>query len=446
MIMKAYSCALVLLLSRANAFAPSASSSLAPATLPEDLDTMLRMSTAKIRPFTSPTPASSFGRLHKKSKMRRQRATSCVKSQRRVDALLTKDEELQYAYAIRTFRAATQLRESLVESRDGVYVHPTEAQWATACGTSIADLRRVIENGRDARAALVAANVGLVTSIAKKQYSSLRYATQAGGGVGTILSLHDCIQEGNLGLMEAAERFQPEKNCRFSTYATWWVRQRILQSISDSSRTIRLPAHVHDTLHKIRKATISLTKKLSREPTLTELAKFMDIPEAKLKRYTDSSRNVVSLERPMISYSSKDDHVRTLGDTLASDEKSPVEDAVLQSMQTAIRNVLENELADIERTVLQIRYGLSGYDRPRSVAQTAELMNVSRDRVRLVEAKALQKLRRPSNYKLKDFMDESSELDLLEETFAKSPSSLDASASSISSSHSSSSPERMWFF
>jgi RNA polymerase primary sigma factor len=120
---------------------------------------------------------------------------------------------------------------------------PSEAEWAEACNLSIVELRRVMYEGQQARSKLVNANGGLVNSIAKKHYNALKRAHQANGGVGTILTFHDLIQEGNLGLMEAAERFEPERGFRFSTYATWWVRQRILRSISDYSRVIRLPAH-----------------------------------------------------------------------------------------------------------------------------------------------------------------------------------------------------------
>jgi DNA-directed RNA polymerase sigma subunit (sigma70/sigma32) len=125
--------------------------------------------------------------------------------------LLTAAQEREYAFRIRTFRAAVKLRDSLVSFQDGVYIHPTEAQWAAACGTSVADLHRLVEEGQDARAVLVSSNIGLVVNQAKRHFASLKSATEADGGVGTILTMSDMIQEGNLGLMEAAERFEPEK-------------------------------------------------------------------------------------------------------------------------------------------------------------------------------------------------------------------------------------------
>lgn len=157
------------------------------------------------------------------------------------DGLLSKEEERTLTLSVRSLRRAVRIRDELaLNSHD--YSH-TEAEWAEACGLSIIGLRRVMYEGQQARTTLVSANGGLVTSIAKRHYSSLKQATEAGGGVGTILTLQDMIQEGNLGLMQAAERFEPERGWRFSTYATYWVKQRILRSISDSSRIIRLPAH-----------------------------------------------------------------------------------------------------------------------------------------------------------------------------------------------------------
>jgi hypothetical protein len=157
------------------------------------------------------------------------------------DDLLSKEEERTLTLSVRSLRRAVRIRDELAQDSHD-YIH-TEAKWAEACGLSIIGLRRVMYEGQQARTTLVSANGGLVTSIAKRHCRSLKEATEAGGGVGTILTLQDMIQEGNLGLMQAAERFEPERGWRFSTYATYWVRQRILRSISDSSRTIRLPAH-----------------------------------------------------------------------------------------------------------------------------------------------------------------------------------------------------------
>ena len=162
--------------------------------------------------------------------------------------LLTREEEGRLANSIRALRSVIRIRDALVADHCNpvdceIQWQPSETEWAVACGLSVRQLRRVMHEGQEARAKLVDANGGLVHAIAKKHYYSVKHANQAGGGLGSILTLQDMVQEGNLGLMEAAERFEPERGFRFSTYATWWVRQRILRSISEYSRVIRLPAH-----------------------------------------------------------------------------------------------------------------------------------------------------------------------------------------------------------
>jgi RNA polymerase sigma factor (sigma-70 family) len=319
---------------------------------------------------------------------------------------LTRQEEIQYSFQIRTFRAAVRLRDQLIVIQESsMHIHPTEQEWAAACGTSVSDLRNVLWQGQQSREALVAANTGLVTNIAKRHYYALKTATEAGGGVGTILTLADMIQEGNLGLMEAAERYEPEKGFRFSTYATWWVRQRILRSISDSSRTIRLPAHVHSTLQKINKMKTEVKQEMGREPSAQELASHLKMTEEKLQMYTDSSRNVVSLENPLRSGGSlKSDDRRTIGDTLASDAPTPEEDAEADYLRRDILATMENALTEKEHQVIVQRFGLED-GKPKTVTETAERLNISRDRVRLVEARALNKLRHPQrNYRLKEYV------------------------------------------
>jgi DNA-directed RNA polymerase sigma subunit (sigma70/sigma32) len=162
--------------------------------------------------------------------------------------LLSHENEGHLTYCIRKLRLVVRIRDDLVASHPNPHDtempwQPSETEWAVACGMSVLQLRKTMREGKEARTELVAANGGLVKSIAKKNYWSVKQANQAGGGLGSILTLQDLVQEGNLGLMEAAERFEPERGYRFSTYATYWVRQRILRSISESSRVIRLPAH-----------------------------------------------------------------------------------------------------------------------------------------------------------------------------------------------------------
>lgn len=199
---------------------------------------------------TSSSRAVSIGRRHKHARMIRSKSLSSVarierksstssSDQQRAD-LLSRDEEGILTNQLRSMREAIRVRDELAAEANEA---PTEEKWAKLCGVSEVELRRIMYEGKEARSVLVSANEGLVTSIAKRHYYALKQATESGGGVGTILTLHDMIQEGNLGIMKAAERFEPERGLRFSTYATYWVRQRILKAISDSSRIIRLPAH-----------------------------------------------------------------------------------------------------------------------------------------------------------------------------------------------------------
>ena len=169
--------------------------------------------------------------------------------------LLTRDEEILYTQRIRALRKAEEIRdqheqhleEHLLRQQHEqlLQLQPwTEAEWAAACGlASPLELRRIVRQGQEARERLVQANMGLVTAIAKRQHAALKTALEAGNGVGTILTLQDMLQEGQIGLIKAAEKFDADRNVKFGTYATWWIRQRILRSISDSSRIIRLPAH-----------------------------------------------------------------------------------------------------------------------------------------------------------------------------------------------------------
>jgi len=316
--------------------------------------------------------------------------------------LLTKQEEGYLTRSLRTMRAAVRIRDDMVAARGhNSSWQPLESEWAAACGLTVIQLRRTMYEGTEARIQLVNANGGLVNSIAKKYHHALRGAS---GGVGTILTFQDLIQEGNLGLMEAAERFEPERGFRFSTYATWWVRQRILRSISDYSRVIRLPAHVHAMLRKINRVKKDMEQQIGRTPSAPELAHTLEISVDKLLMYTDSSRSVLSLEVPVGKGNGfKGGDTRTLGDFISSDSPTPQENAEIQSLRQDIRAVV-NELAAPERDVLIARFGLDD-GTSKSVEETAKRLGISRDRVRLVEARALNKLRHPQrNYKLKEYV------------------------------------------
>jgi RNA polymerase primary sigma factor len=322
--------------------------------------------------------------------------------------LLTAEEEIEYAYRIRAYKTALKLRDELVERVDGILLHPTDDVWAAALGTTAAELHRITEEGRAARAAIVSANTGLVVKTARYYHSSIKKATEANHGMGTILSKADMIQEGHLGLMEAAERFDPDKGFRFCTYAMYWIRQRILKSISDTSRVIRLPVSVHQQLNKVRKAKAVLYRSLGREPTVAELAQHVGITETRLHHLTESERNVMSLERPIqnsrsSSSASSSTETRTLIDTLASDAPTAEDHLNHDSMKDDIRSVLESELDQAERDVLMHRFGFHD-NAPKSIAETATLLNISRDRTRLLEAHAMNKLRHPkTHHRLREY-------------------------------------------
>lgn len=283
----------------------------------------------------------------------------------------------------------------------------TEKEWADASGLSVIQLRRVMQQGNDAREALVAANVGLVTSIAKKFSAGFQHNNR---GSSSLLTLQDLIQEGNLGMMQAAERFEPERGVRFGTYATWWIRQRIAKSISDSSRMIRLPAHVHSKLQKIKKAKAAITAQTGRNlVTVQELSHYLEMPVKKVQLYSDCARHTLSLESPLQCNNAMKDHaMETLGDTLAAssdaDGGCPTETLEVAGLHDELQKVMESELTTQERNVLVQRFGL-GVGKAATMEETATLLNISRDRVRLLETRALHKLRHPQcNYKLKEYM------------------------------------------
>ncbi|KAL3792587.1 hypothetical protein HJC23_005557 [Cyclotella cryptica] len=298
-------------------------------------------------------------------------------------------------------------------SMDNRY-QPSEEQWASACSLSIHQLHDVMTKGQEARTKLITGNVGLVTMIAKRYYNLLGAgnarggrAAAGGGGGGTdaTLKLEDLIQEGYIGIMDAAERFDPEKGFRFSTYGSHWVRQRILRSISESSRIIRLPVHVQTMLRNMNKKRKEFEEVVGRTPSLPELAHELGLSLEKVNLYQHLSRNVMSLEMQLDQHSSKEDRERTLGDRIPCTElPTPDEDAMSEAFRGEVHSMLDH-LGDNERLVLTHRFGLED-GCPRTLRETSDSMGVSIDIVRGIEARALNKLRQPRMmYRLKDFVD-----------------------------------------
>nr|WP_269446186.1 RNA polymerase sigma factor RpoD [Gloeobacter violaceus] len=278
------------------------------------------------------------------------------------------------------------LTENLLASGDQVTESEQELRrWAEAAGIAYEQFRDRIAYGRRAKDKMVQSNLRLVVSIAKK------YMNRG-------LSFQDLIQEGSLGLIRAAEKFDHEKGYKFSTYATWWIRQAITRAIADQSRTIRLPVHLYETISRIKKTTKLLSQELGRKPTEEEIATRMEMTIEKLRFIAKSAQLPISLETPI----GKEEDSR-LGDFIEADGETP-EDKVAKNLLREDLEAVLNTLSPRERDVLRLRYGLDD-GRMKTLEEIGQLFNVTRERIRQIEAKALRKLRHPNrNSVLKEYI------------------------------------------
>lgn len=297
--------------------------------------------------------------------------------------LLSADEEIELAQKMEAGSVAVEkiplLKERLAETGDEQEKEEIQAE--------IKALQLDVDRGSDAKKRLAESNLRLVVSIAK------RY-------VGRGMLFLDLIQEGNLGLIKAVEKFDYRKGYKFSTYATWWIRQAITRAIADQARTIRIPVHMVETINKLIRVSRQLLQELGREPTPEEIAEEMKMPVERVREILKISQEPVSLETPIGE--EEDSH---LGDFIKDDNVPvPADAATFTLLKEQLEEVL-GTLTEREQKVLTLRFGLED-GRARTLEEVGKEFNVTRERIRQIEAKALRKLRHPSrSRKLKDYLE-----------------------------------------
>jgi len=309
------------------------------------------------------------------------------------DEYIDPEEIEEIRSEVESFRSADDMVKAL--SQEGLAVDDPVRMYLKEIGqiplisqeTETELARRMLEGDEEAKSRLVEANLRLVVSIAK------RY-------VGKGMFFLDLIQEGNLGLMKAVDKFDYTKGYKFSTYATWWIRQAISRAIADQARTIRIPVHMVETMHKVARSQRQLTQTLGREPTFEEIARDIGVSAAKVSEILKIAQDPVSLETPVGE--ADESH---LGDFIPDEDTlSPSDAAAYQMLREQLSEVLQT-LTPREEMVIRLRYGLDD-GRPRTLEEVGQQFQITRERIRQIEAKALRKIRHPSRSKfLKDYLE-----------------------------------------
>lgn len=288
--------------------------------------------------------------------------------------LLTHEQEITLGRQVQELMSLDQL-EAELESKAGE--PPAREELAKAAGLSVVQLKKKLQSGRRAKERMVSANLRLVVSVAKK-YTKRN------------MELLDLIQEGTIGLVRGVEKFDPTRGYKFSTYAYWWIRQGITRAIAEKSRTIRLPIHITEMLNKLKKGQRELSQELGRTPSVTELAKYVELPEEEVKDLMCRARQPMSLEMKV-----GDGDETELLDLLAGDEDSLSEQVESDCMKGDLRTLLE-QLPELQGRVLRMRYGMDGQE-PMNLTGIGRILDISRDRVRNLERHGLSGLRQLSS-------------------------------------------------
>lgn len=286
--------------------------------------------------------------------------------------LLNGKEEIEFSRQVADLLQLEQIRKQLAEQLGR---QPSNREWAQEANMTLPALRRRLYHGRQAKNKMIQANLRLVVFIAKK------YLKRG-------LSLQDLIQEGNFGLIRAVEKFDPEKGCKFSTYAYWWIRQSILNAIADQSRTIRLPVHIHEKISRIKKIYRLLSQKLQRQPNEIEMAESLNMTVKQLRFVLKATQKPFSLELPV----TREEDSRSIENCIESNLPTPEQWIVKRLMNQEVETILSS-LDSQERDILCLRYGLDD-GTIKSPAEVARMFNLSREEINQIKGRAMNKLRR----------------------------------------------------